>query len=306
MQRTGRASRVRGKGERVRNWRIISTIAAIVLAAVAGVLVWKYVTNADQRAEHNKGFVTALVARDRIARGTVFDQILADKLFATTRIPRDSLPPDRIVPAADQALLNQFKGRVAATDIFPGTLVVSDEFVAASQIVSTVSGSIPKGHEAITVSLDAQHAVGGFVTPGDKVNVIVNLPVQGGPPNNANHRVTAFLMPGLKVLAVGATTVVPQSGIGGTGVTTTTQAQAQPPSLITLLVTPRQAEQIVQGTTLGTVTLSLNPPDFQGGQFKNPTEIVDVINLFDHPLNELKGVDSSVRQDLPSAADTQP
>ena len=45
----------------MRNWRIISTIAAVVLAAIAGVLVWKYVTDADTRAEHNKGFVPALL-----------------------------------------------------------------------------------------------------------------------------------------------------------------------------------------------------------------------------------------------------
>ena len=59
------------------------------------------------------------------------------------------------------------------------------------------------------------------------------------------------------------------------GTTTTTQPQNQPSSLITLQVTPRQAEQIVQGTTLGTVWLSLNPPDFNAGKFKSPTEIVD-------------------------------
>ena len=40
----------------------------------------------------------------------------------------------------------------------------------------------------------------------------------------------------------------------------------------------------MQGTTLGTVYLSLNPPDFKPGEFKNPTEIVDAINLFDQPL----------------------
>jgi hypothetical protein len=99
------------------------------------------------------------------------------------------------------------------------------------------------------------------------------------------------MLSGLKVLAVGSSTVIPQgSGANtsgtSTGGTTSTTSQNQPSSLITVQVTPRQAEQIVQGTTLGTVWLSLNPPGFDAGQFKNPTEIVDQINLFNQTLNE--------------------
>ena len=274
----------------MRNWRIISTIAAVVLAAIAGVLVWKYVTNADTRAEHNKGFVTALVAKSRIARGTVFDQALADNLFQKVQVPRDTLAPDRVLPDTDANLLKLFQGRVASTDIFTGTPIISDEFVVASQLVNTVAGAIPKGFEAITVSLDQTHSVGGFVTPGDKVNLILNTTIKDiTNPNGAGVRTTAFLLPGIKVIAVGATTILPGSPSAPTassanGTTSTTQPQTQPSSLITLQVTSRQAEQIVQATTLGTVYLSLNPPDFKPGQFKSPQEVVEAVNLFDQPL----------------------
>ena len=279
----------------MRNWRIISTIAAVVLAAIAGVLVWKYVTNADTRAEKNKGLVSTLVANQRIARGTVFDQVLADKNFVTKKIPKDSLPPDAIVPGTDQALLSIYKGRVAATDIFAGTPVVSDQFVASSQLVNTVAGAIPKGKEAITVSLDQTHAVGGFLTPGDKVNLILNLTAtdvtkKASAATSQGLRTTAFLLPGVKVIAVGATTILPSSpsapanGVTNGGVTTTTQPETQPASLITLEVTPRQAEQIVQATTIGTMYMSLNPPGFDPKKFTSPQEIVESLNLFDQPL----------------------
>ena len=203
----------------MRNWRIISTIAAVVLAAIAGVLVWKYVTSADTRAEHDKGLVPALVAKSRISRGTVFDQALADKLFDTVKIPRESLPPDRILPDTDSALLNLYRGKVASTDIFTGTPVVSEQFVAASQLVNTVAGAIPKGKQAITLSLDQTHSVGGFVTPGDKVSLILNFTPKDLSPTAAGTasatadglRTTAFLLPGMKVIAVGSTTVLPSS-----------------------------------------------------------------------------------------------
>ena len=280
-----------GKGERVRNWRIISTIAAVVFAAAAGVLVWKYLSNADSRAEKKKDLVPVLVAKQKIARGTVFDTVLADNLYVQSEIPRDAVPPNQIEPAADKDLLTVYKGKVAATDIYPGTPLVTDEFVQSSQLVSTVAGAIPKGSQAITVSLDSTHAVGGFVTPGDTVSLLVTLTVKDETnAAGAGVHTTAFLLPSLKVLAVGSSTVLPNQSNATTasatnnGATPTTQPQNQPPSLITLQVTPREAEQIVQGQAEGSLYLSLNPPDFKPGAFQNPDEVVDTVNLFNQPL----------------------
>ena len=292
----------------MRNWRIISTIAAVVFAAVAGVLVWKYLTEADSRAEAKKDLVPVLVAKNKIARGTVFDAVVSDKLYQQTEIPKDSLAPGQIEPATADQLLSLYKGKVAATDIYAGTPLVSAQFVQSSQLVSTVAGAIPKGKEAITINLDQTHAVGGFVTPGDEVNVLVHLPVKRADGNQTE--VTAFLIPGVKVIAVGASTVLPTNGttanqVAADGNTTTTQPQVQPASLITLQVTPREAEQIVHGVETGTIWLSLNPPDFSAGDFKNPTEIVDQFNLYNQEMQEAQRRAGLV-QDLPSPADVTP
>jgi pilus assembly protein CpaB len=292
----------------VRNWRIISTVAAVVFAAIAGVLVWKYLTNADSRAEKDKHLVPVLVAKSQIPRGKLFDQALSDQQFETKQIPEDSLPPNYIKPASDEALLAVYKGKVAAATIYQGTPLVSDEWVAAGQVISTVSGAIPKGSQAITLSLDQNHAVGGFVTPGDLVNVLLNFSPTDDKGADTGHKATAFLLPGLKVLAVGSSTVLPpSSGANSTtntvaGSPTTTIPQNQPSNLITVQATPRQVEQIIQGTTLGTVWLSLNPPGFDPGTFKSPTEIIDTINLFDQSLSEAKSRAGMV-QDPPPASE---
>jgi pilus assembly protein CpaB len=295
----------------VRNWRIISTVAAVVFAAIAGILVYKYLNTADSRAERNKHLVSVLVAKGQIARGTLFDQALAEKMFETKQIPKDSLPPNVLTQQTDAQLLTVFKGKVANSNIFTGTPIVSDEFVQASQLISTVSGAIPTGKEAITVSLDQTHAVGGFVTPGDHVNMLLNFPVTDPTNGSSSHKATAFLLPDLKVLAVGSSTVLPSSPTAASGstngqltnATTTTVPQNQPSSLITLQVTPREAEQIVQGTTVGTVWLTLDPPDFTPGKFKNPTEIVDEINLFDQTLPELQKRAQGFLQVAPPASE---
>jgi pilus assembly protein CpaB len=292
----------------VRNWRIISTIAAVVFAAIAGLLVWKYLSSADSRAEKNKHLVSVLVAKSSIPRGMVFDQALSEKLFATAQIPKDSLPPDVLTPEKDSQLLSIYKGKVSNSVIFTGTPIVSDEFVEASQLISTVSGAIPTGKEAITVNLDQTHAVGGFVNPGDHVNMLLNFAVTDATGSAGSHKATAFLLPGLKVLAVGSSTILPPAPAVGSpnanaGVTTTTVAQSQSSSLITLQVSPRQAEQIVQATTIGTVWLSLDPPDFSPGSFKTPQEIVDEINLFNQTLPELQKRAQNIIQDPPPPSD---
>jgi pilus assembly protein CpaB len=288
----------------VRNWRIISTIAAVVLAAIAGVLVWKYVTDADTRASKDQKLVTVLVAKDRIARGTTFDTVVADKLFEEKKLPNDALPPNYILPGTDQALLAIYKGKVTATDVYSGTPLVADQFVQSSQLVNTVAGAIPKGRQAITVSLDQTHAVGGFLTPGDKVNVILNLTVKDiKKASGEGVRTTAFLLPGVKVIAVGSTTILPTSSaapVAAGGVSTTTQPQTQPASLITLEVTPRQAEQIVQATTIGTMYLSLNPPGFDPTKFTTPEEIVEALNLFDQPLALVQSTLTTIAQNNPT------
>jgi Flp pilus assembly protein CpaB len=237
---------------------------------------------------------------------------LSGDQFETKKLPNDSLPPNYIKPADNADLTKEFGGKVAAATIYTGTALVSDQWVQASQIVSTVSGAIPAGSQAVTVSLDQNHAVGGFVTPGDKVNVILNFPVIDNTGAATSHKASAFLLPGLKVLAVGSSTVLPatnssnNTGTNNTGTTSTTTAQTQPSSLITLQVTPRQALQIIQGTTLGTVWLSLNPPDFKPGDFKSPTEIVDEINLFNQTLTEAQKRTQGFTQDLPPAAEVTP
>ena len=60
-------------------------------------------------------------------------------------------------------------------------------------------------------------------------------------------------------------------------------------------VTPRQAEQLVQGREDGSLWLSLNPPTWQPGDFTNPDEIVEAVNLFDQPLNHLNKLFQEIR-----------
>jgi pilus assembly protein CpaB len=267
-------------------------VAAVVLAGAAAYLSYEYAHKADTRAEKNVQRVDVLVAKSDISKGTTAAAALNGGLISTKQVPRGILPPNAVVNASD------LTNKVAVASISTGQFIVGNSFVAPAQ-VGGFSANVPKGHQAITITVDATHGVGGFIQPGDLVNVLYTGPFTeqrggnpNGPPDPAN--VTGFLLPSVRVLAVGTSTASSAPAASGAGLTTSGQAAgASAPAtaattanagLITLDVTPRQAEQIAQGTALGAFYLTLDAPGLDPSKFTPPAEVVGSWNLFDQRL----------------------
>jgi pilus assembly protein CpaB len=272
----------------VRNWRVLTAVAAVVLAAAASVLAYTYLTQADARAQDKTELVPALVAKNVIPKGTPGKTAVDEGLFTTKRVPRDAVPDS--VLTSDDGLGNL----VASGPIAKGQFVVRDSFVAPSQ-VDGFSTTVKDGKQAISLSVDTTHGVAGFIQPNDSINMLLTLDVDDKTGKSGPQKTTAFLIPGLRVLAVGTTTTSTPSANNDNGTTDTTAAPVQQQQgLITVEVTPRQAEQIAHAMNVGTMTLTLNPPDFDAKDFKTPQEIVEAYNLFDQPLTVLDQVQQQV------------
>lgn len=284
----------------MRNWRVVTAVAAVVLAAVAGVLVWQYTDEADERAEADQELVEVYVAAEPVPRGVSGADAIARELLVVEEMRRADFARLRnpVVPGGEAAV----RDLIAAATIPEGVPAVADLFVRRGQLQGTAL-EIEEGMQAISLSLDQARGVAGFVMPGDSVNVILSLEVAATRTapgaalrTGSGVRTTAFLVPGAKVLAVDRVTTA--GAAGGTATTDTNgdgvvdgddTATATPANagLVTLAVTPRQAEQIAAAMTHhgGGVYLSLNPAGFDLAEFQNPTEIVEAINLFDQPLS---------------------
>jgi Flp pilus assembly protein CpaB len=283
---------------------VLVAIAAVVLAGAAAYLSYEYAHKADTRAEKNVQQVDVLVAKGDISKGTTAAQALNSGLISTKHVPRSVMPPNAVANASN--LTNE----VAVATISQGQFIVNGSFVAPAQ-VSGFSANVPKGHQAMTISVDSTHGVAGFIQPGDMVNVLYTGTLteqKGGVAGNPDPaHISAFLIPSLRVLAVGQTTATsaPTATNSSVGLATSdtpaganntsTPAAAAPAAnsgLITLDVTPRQAEQLAQGLTLGTFYLTLDAPGLDPSKFTPPSEIVDSWNLFDQHLStvdELRG-----------------
>ena len=218
------------------NRRTLLAAAAILLAAVAGLGVYFYVSGADNRAESKVQTVEAFVAVRDIPKGTSGAAALAEGLIAPARTLRGSVPPAAV---SDSSLL---QGKVAAATIQARQFITDSSFVAPAQggggSLAAAIGA--KDLVAVTVNVDAARAVANQIAPGDRVDLISG---EGD-----------YLLRAVKVLSIGQETAA--NAAGGNG---QPSASAAASGLITFEVTPDQALQIVSANRNGGLYLTLQP-----------------------------------------------
>jgi len=227
--------------------RTVILIAAVVVAAIAAVAVYSYLTTVQDRANKDAKLVKVFVVKKHITKGLPGEQAL-DQGF---------IKPDKINVKfrAATALtdVNVIRGRVALTNLAANQVVVDGQFVDPK--VATVSSAqrIPTGNVAITIQVDQVRGVANLVQPGDKVNMLVTV----------HSGKEEYLYQNVNVLFVGSQ-AAPQPG-ETTATTVATAAANQGSGLITVAVTPAAAQRIAFVTSAGeqggSIYLTLVPPD---------------------------------------------
>lgn len=218
------------------NRRLVSAIAAGVLAILGAVLLVSYVNNADSRAMANMDPIEVLVVSAPIAQGTPAEEIAAS--VTTEQLPKAAVGPDAVRSLAEVA------GRVAATDLQPGEQVLGARFVTRQSLERFGGIPAPEGYHSVTIALDAPRVVGGTVTAGDTVGVFVTL-------EDGTHLVLR------KILVTRV-----QGGLGSTQPTEGVENPDAAPepeggAMITMALTTDQAQTVVYAAEHGSIWLSL-------------------------------------------------
>ena len=169
-----------------------------------------------------------------------------------------------LAAAAGDAVNNPAQGRGAS---FLGAIVrervTKDEPLIAAKVVragasGVLAVTLDPGMRAIALPLTAESAAGGFVLPGDHVDVLltrsVDAPTGAAAPSGATHGfLTSTVMRNVRVLAIDQN-MAAQKTVSAVGATATVEA------------TPKQAEYLVLAKASGTLTLALRSyADAAGG-----------------------------------------
>src|SRR4249919_1347052 len=135
---------------------------ALILATLATAGVFMYSRGVQEEAKTGGTMLQVVVSKVDIPARTDLDQLINDDQFRIIQVP-ESVVVDGAVTSLDQ-----LTGKNNSVAILAG------EQIPSARISGNVPGgalAIPKGMEAITVSLDASRGVAGAINSGDQVTI---------------------------------------------------------------------------------------------------------------------------------------
>jgi pilus assembly protein CpaB len=167
------------------------------------------------------------------------DLSIGSKLDASSvklvRWSRDSMPPGAFTDSA--SLMNQY----TRSNFVQNEPIVADRLFSGEKNAGMLPLLIPNGMRAVSVPVDEVSDVAGFVLPHARVDVLVALAGGGA----GDKPFSKIVLQNVEVLAIAQ-----DIEIQGTD-------KAVPVKVITLLVTPEEAERLTLATREGTLRLAM-------------------------------------------------
>lgn len=228
----------------------------VAIAVVLGLFVvflantyFQGIEERQQRQVEQLKLVQVLVATQPLAFGTV----LTAQNTKLVGWPANSLPTGAFKTSI--GVIDNPRGpRVALRPIAVGEPILASK-ISGSDGRASISDLLPEGMRAITVRVNDVTGVGGFVAPGDVVDVLLTRHM-GGDDSDRDDKTTDILLEKIRVIAVDqrADESKTDPKVGKTA---------------TLEVDPVSAQKLVLAQSVGTLSLAL----------RNVTSIEDGANM---------------------------
>ena len=229
--------------------RFLPIAFAVVMGSLAVAVMRQYLMQEYRKLEHERQKLIAMSQQNLVetvvsSRDLEEGSTLAAADLKTVRIPELFTQPYSV--RSPQDLI----GMITRAPIADGEQILSNKVRRPDEapkeaILSTMT---PKGKRAVTVGVDALTGVGGFVRPGDIVDILWTLAVPQ-PGQQTGEPVTVVLFQGVPVLAVGREMV-------GYPASTTEAANEY---TVTLALSPQETSFLLFAREQGRIQLSLRP-----------------------------------------------
>ena len=224
--------------------KLVLLIAALVVAVGTALVARSMFAGASapqaEAAQVQAQGPKVLVAQRALPVGTI---ITADAIGF-------QMWPEELVQDAyfldGEADMSKLLGTVVRHPITAGEPVTQGSLVAPGDR-GFLAAALAPGMRAITVPVNAQSGVGGFVFPGDRVDMVLTQQVEGN--EGTSLKASETILRNLRVLATDQSTVSEKAEDGSTVV--------KEFRTVTLEVTPVIAEKVAVAQTIGSLSLSL-------------------------------------------------
>jgi pilus assembly protein CpaB len=204
---------------------------AVLIAAVASYLLYDYLKGQETKMKEAVATENVVVASQDLPVGTVIN----DTQVKAVGWPKTSMPQGSF------AGTEQVVGRTVLDKVSTGEPVTAAKLVPAGGQTGILTYKIPEGHRAMTVAVDQVSGVAGFITPGNRVDVILSVTPPGG-----QQPLSKIVLQDVPVLAIGQ--IIAQEK---------KDEKPQVVPTVTMDVTPEDAEKLAVASTQGRLQLVL-------------------------------------------------
>jgi len=213
-----------------RNRLLMIGFVALAMGAFVSFVVYRNLQSS--RSGNSQPGEEVLVAAEDLQVGTKIE----DKDIKFVRFPSGDLP------AGVFHFKNKVVGRGVVQPIARGEFILTPK-LAGENAGSGLPALIPPGMRAVSVRVNDTTSVAGFVLPGTHVDVLLT-----GNPSGSNEQVTTTVLENIAVIATGQKLERNAAG----------EPQSTP--VITLLVSPDDAQRLTLASTQGHIQLALRNP----------------------------------------------
>lgn len=232
--------------------RIIVLIAAALAAAAAAYFVYQSSSSAPVAIEPQvveAATVEVLAARRDLPIGS---RVQASDLYWQAW-PQDAVNPSQVRRDRDPDAAETFAGSVVRSAVSEGEPVSARQLLQAGE-AGFMSAVLGPGMRATSVPISAETGAGGFILPGDRVDVVVTFEDEEEGRTRRRFYVAETIVENARILAI-------DQSIGDDDAEGVVLGDTA-----TLELTPEQANAVVLGVARGEISLVLRSlSDGEGG-----------------------------------------
>lgn len=224
--------------------RIVIALVAVLIAAVGGVVTFLYASSADTRAVARMAPTQVLVVAEPIAAGTPSESLV--RSLTVAEIPTAAVVPGGVTDLAEVA------GLLTTTDLQPGEQLLAARFEAPESLAQVVE--VPEEMHELSLQLETRRVIGGELRAGNRVGVFLSgspAAADGADGQDQTHLILHKVL--VTAVAGAATAVTDENG-------EEVEQAAADSVMVTLALSPADAEQLVFGLEFGSIWLSLEGP----------------------------------------------
>lgn len=242
------------------NSLVVMTGLSLVLGLVAAFGIWEYLNKTQEKVQKLTVTKNVVVAAREIMAGV---KITADDLTIKAYTAQDA-------PSNYSSKPQIFIGRIPKDSISTDEVLTGEKLLEAGS-PGGITSLIPKGQRAITVRVNDITGVGGFISPGDRVDVLAVTDS-----GKKGELISKTILQSVLVLASGEQLIDPNSAPGA--------ASPKGVNQLTFALSLTDAEKLALAVSRGEIRLIL-----RAFGDKDEEEDFGVVNadVYGYPQNEM-------------------